>query len=132
MTTTGFELILPVLRPIQHLILDSEISEIMVNDQTTDEPGNAMGLPQNQLPTTVDSCRVGGLSGKRTTLDSSSKSWGLRTRIGKDGATTLRIPVILGLARSPGAALGDERHAAKPTLRLGRAGVAVQKKGKIL
>ena len=92
MTTTGFELILPVLRPIQHLILDSEISEIMVNDQTTDEPGNAMGLPQNQLPTTVDSWRVGGLSGKRTTLDSSSKSRGLRTRIGKDGATTLRIP----------------------------------------
>jgi pilus assembly protein CpaF len=31
MTTTGFELILPFLRPIQHLILDPEISEIMVN-----------------------------------------------------------------------------------------------------
>ncbi len=29
--TTGFELILPFLRPIQHLILDQEISEIMVN-----------------------------------------------------------------------------------------------------
>jgi hypothetical protein len=29
MTTTGFELILRFLRPIQHLILDSEI--IMVN-----------------------------------------------------------------------------------------------------
>lgn len=28
---TGFELILPFLRPIQHLILDPEISEIMVN-----------------------------------------------------------------------------------------------------
>jgi pilus assembly protein CpaF len=28
---TGFELILPFLRPIQHLILDQEISEIMVN-----------------------------------------------------------------------------------------------------
>ena len=27
----GFELILPFLRPIQHLILDPEISEIMVN-----------------------------------------------------------------------------------------------------
>lgn len=31
MTTTGFELILPFLRPIEHLILDPEISEIMVN-----------------------------------------------------------------------------------------------------
>ena len=31
MTTTGFELILPFLRPIQDLILDPEISEIMVN-----------------------------------------------------------------------------------------------------
>jgi pilus assembly protein CpaF len=31
MTTTGFELILPFLRPIQHLILDPKISEIMVN-----------------------------------------------------------------------------------------------------
>lgn len=31
MTTAGFELILPFLRPIQHLILDPEISEIMVN-----------------------------------------------------------------------------------------------------
>jgi len=31
MTTTGFELILPFLRPIQHLILDPEISEIMIN-----------------------------------------------------------------------------------------------------
>jgi pilus assembly protein CpaF len=31
MTTTGFELILPFLRPIQHLILNPEISEIMVN-----------------------------------------------------------------------------------------------------
>jgi pilus assembly protein CpaF len=31
MTTTGFELILPFLRPIQPLILDPEISEIMVN-----------------------------------------------------------------------------------------------------
>jgi pilus assembly protein CpaF len=31
MTTTGFELILPFLRPIQHLIFDPEISEIMVN-----------------------------------------------------------------------------------------------------
>jgi protein-S-isoprenylcysteine O-methyltransferase Ste14 len=31
MTTTGFELILPFLRPIQHLILDPDISEIMVN-----------------------------------------------------------------------------------------------------
>jgi hypothetical protein len=31
MTTTGFDLILPFLRPIQHLILDSEISEILVN-----------------------------------------------------------------------------------------------------
>jgi len=31
MTTNGFELILPFLRPIQHLILDPEISEIMVN-----------------------------------------------------------------------------------------------------
>jgi pilus assembly protein CpaF len=31
MTTTGFELILPFLRPIQHLILDPEISEIVVN-----------------------------------------------------------------------------------------------------
>jgi len=29
---TGFELILPFLRPIEHLILDPEISEIMVND----------------------------------------------------------------------------------------------------
>jgi pilus assembly protein CpaF len=29
--TSGFELILPFLRPIEHLILDSEISEIMVN-----------------------------------------------------------------------------------------------------
>jgi len=29
--TTGFELILPFLRPIEHLILDPEISEIMVN-----------------------------------------------------------------------------------------------------
>ena len=29
--TTGFELILPFLRPIEHLILDHEISEIMVN-----------------------------------------------------------------------------------------------------
>jgi pilus assembly protein CpaF len=29
--TKGFELILPFLRPIQHLILDQEISEIMVN-----------------------------------------------------------------------------------------------------
>ena len=29
--TTGFELILPFLRPIQHLILDPDISEIMVN-----------------------------------------------------------------------------------------------------
>src|SRR2546427_790362 len=28
---TGFELILPFLRPIEHLILDSEISEIMLN-----------------------------------------------------------------------------------------------------
>ena len=28
---TGFEVILPFLRPIEHLILDSEISEIMVN-----------------------------------------------------------------------------------------------------
>ena len=27
----GFELILPFLKPIQHLILDPEISEIMVN-----------------------------------------------------------------------------------------------------
>ena len=27
----GFELILPFLRPIEHLILDPEISEIMVN-----------------------------------------------------------------------------------------------------
>lgn len=31
MATIGFELILPFLRPIQHLILDPEISEIMVN-----------------------------------------------------------------------------------------------------
>jgi len=31
MTTTGFELVLPFLRPIHHLILDSEISEIMAN-----------------------------------------------------------------------------------------------------
>jgi pilus assembly protein CpaF len=31
MAMTGFELILPFLRPIQHLILDPEISEIMVN-----------------------------------------------------------------------------------------------------
>ena len=31
MMTTGFELILPFLRPIEHLILDAEISEIMVN-----------------------------------------------------------------------------------------------------
>ena len=30
-TTTGYELILPFLKPIQHLILDPEISEIMVN-----------------------------------------------------------------------------------------------------
>src|SRR5712671_6689173 len=29
--TTGFELILPFLRPIEHLILDPDISEIMVN-----------------------------------------------------------------------------------------------------
>ena len=29
--TMGFELILPFLRPIQHLILDPDISEIMVN-----------------------------------------------------------------------------------------------------
>jgi pilus assembly protein CpaF len=28
---TGFEVILPFLRPIEHLILDAEISEIMVN-----------------------------------------------------------------------------------------------------
>ncbi len=28
---TGFEVILPFLRPIEHLILDSEISEIMLN-----------------------------------------------------------------------------------------------------
>jgi Flp pilus assembly CpaF family ATPase len=28
---TGFELILPFLRPIEHLILDPDISEIMVN-----------------------------------------------------------------------------------------------------
>jgi len=27
----GFKLILPFLRPIEHFILDSEISEIMVN-----------------------------------------------------------------------------------------------------
>jgi Flp pilus assembly CpaF family ATPase len=27
----GFELILPFLRPIQHLILDPDINEIMVN-----------------------------------------------------------------------------------------------------
>ncbi len=31
MATTGFELILPFLRPIEDLILDTEISEIMVN-----------------------------------------------------------------------------------------------------
>jgi pilus assembly protein CpaF len=31
MAMTGFELILPFLRPIQHLILDPEISEVMVN-----------------------------------------------------------------------------------------------------
>jgi pilus assembly protein CpaF len=31
MAMTGFELILPFLQPIQHLILDPEISEIMVN-----------------------------------------------------------------------------------------------------
>jgi Flp pilus assembly CpaF family ATPase len=29
---TGFELILPFLRPIEHLILVPEISEVMVND----------------------------------------------------------------------------------------------------
>jgi hypothetical protein len=32
----GFELILPFLRPIQHLILDPDISEIMVKRNRTD------------------------------------------------------------------------------------------------
>lgn len=32
---TGFELILPFLRPIEHLILDPDISEIMLNGPTS-------------------------------------------------------------------------------------------------
>ena len=47
MTTTGLELILPFLRPIQHLILDSEISEIMVNGPDNDEQGNAIGTTKS-------------------------------------------------------------------------------------
>jgi pilus assembly protein CpaF len=48
MTTTGFELILPFLRPIQHLILDPDISEIMVNGPEhvfIERAGRVEGVP---------------------------------------------------------------------------------------
>jgi pilus assembly protein CpaF len=48
MTTTGFELILPFLRPIQHLVLDPEISEIMVNGPEhvfIERAGRVEGVP---------------------------------------------------------------------------------------
>jgi pilus assembly protein CpaF len=48
MATTGFELILPFLRPIQHLILDPEISEIMVNGPEhvfIERAGRVEGVP---------------------------------------------------------------------------------------
>src|SRR5438105_6088269 len=48
LVTTGFELILPFLRPIQHLILDPEISEIMVNGSEhvfIERAGRVEGVP---------------------------------------------------------------------------------------
>lgn len=60
-TTTGFELILPFLRPIEHLILDPEISEIMVNgpDQVfieragVVEPAHVVALTAKSLEVAV-------------------------------------------------------------------------------
>jgi pilus assembly protein CpaF len=56
---TGFELILPFLRPIEHLILDPEISEIMVNDPAhvfIERAGMMQAVPGTSL--TVKSLEV--------------------------------------------------------------------------
>src|SRR5882672_1058579 len=48
----GFELILPFLRPIQHLILDPEISEIMVNGPERifiEKAGHLQAVPEVKL-----------------------------------------------------------------------------------
>src|SRR5215470_5079115 len=48
----GFELILPFLRPIQHLILDPEISEIMVNGPEhlfIEKAGHLQAVPEVKL-----------------------------------------------------------------------------------
>lgn len=48
----GFELILPFLRPIQHLILDPDISEIMVNGPERifiEKAGHLQGVPDIKL-----------------------------------------------------------------------------------
>ena len=51
----GFELILPFLRPIQHLILDPDSSEIMVNGQkatiTELKPGMTVSVTIGVDPT---------------------------------------------------------------------------------
>jgi pilus assembly protein CpaF len=60
-TTTGFELILPFLRPIEHLVLDPEVSEIMVNgpDQVfieragVVEPAHVVALTAKSLEVAV-------------------------------------------------------------------------------
>lgn len=48
----GFELILPFLRPIQHLILDPDISEIMVNGPERifiEKDGHLVSVPEVRL-----------------------------------------------------------------------------------
>src|SRR5215468_2255486 len=48
----GFELILPFLRPIQHLILDPDISEIMVNGPEQifiEKNGHLQSVPEVRL-----------------------------------------------------------------------------------
>ena len=48
----GFELILPFLRPIQHLILDPDISEIMVNGPERvfiEKDGHLLPVPEVKL-----------------------------------------------------------------------------------
>ena len=48
----GFELILPFLRPIEHLIFDSDISEIMVNGPNRifiEKAGHLQSVPEVRL-----------------------------------------------------------------------------------
>ena len=60
MTTTGFELILPFLRPIQRLILAPDISEIMVigpehvfNERVGRFEASAGSDPQPKVPPSI-------------------------------------------------------------------------------